>query len=554
MMSSTNGFKIWDRLSYKQAKSAVLIAVILGMFFSILQIYLDFHTQEKTLQSTVTQVLNIIEQSASQAAYSLDREFATELISGLFEYKPIYEASITDDLGNILSKIEGSKENGWVKPLTDAIFGQSRVYNIELKILPPPVSFAEMGKVIPVGELIVKVDTYPIGVDFIRRSLIIFFSGMFRNLILSFMLLIFFHYFLTKPFIAIEEGLLSVDPRYPERIRLEIPKGHAKDEFARMVSATNALLMTIQQNIKDRVQRISDSERMKGELAERKRRETELEAVKTQLENTNKELTDAMLDLKLTQSRMVQSERMAALGEVTASLAHELNTPLGLGVSGSSHLADEMVKFKKMYKEKEIPKSEFEDFLNVGIDVAELIITNLSKSYHLIKNFKQVAVDQVSESKRLFKVKEYTEQVLMSMGNIISKSGHIVSINCDEKMEIDGFAGAYSQLITNLILNSIAHGFDKGVSGTINFNFRQNGNRILLEYSDDGKGIPPDIQKKIYEPFFTTKPNEGGTGLGMHIIYKVVTEQFDGTIECFSEPNQGTIFKIDLIKDNPTPK
>lgn len=544
-------FRLRDRLSYKQAKAAVAIAVVLGMMFSFFQIYLDFYRQEESLESTVSQVLNIIEQSASQAAYSLDREYATELISGLFEYKPIYEASIKSDVGDILSKIEGSKDKGWLRPLTDSIFGQSREYNIKLKILPPPVSFAEMGRVIQVGKLTVKVDTYPVGVEFIRRSLIVFFTGMFRNLILSFMLLIFFHYFLTKPFIAIEEELLRVDPRYPERVRLGIPKGHKRDEFARMVIATNRLLVTIQQNVKERVSRISDSERMKGELAERKRRETELEAVKSQLERANKELTDAMVDLKMTQSRLIQSERMAALGEVTASLAHEINTPLGLGVSGASHLTDELNKFKKLYKAKEIPKSEFEDFLNVGIDISELIISNLRKSYHLVKSFKQVAVDQVSETKRLFKVKEYTEQVLMSMGNIISKSGHVITIDCEDSLEINGYAGAYSQLITNLILNSIMHGFDKGVSGNINLKFTKQSEMILFIFSDDGRGIPEDIQSKIYEPFYTTKPNEGGTGLGMHIIYKVVTEQFNGSIDCVSETSKGTTFYIELAENRP---
>ncbi len=544
-------FRIRDRLSYKQAKAAVAIAVVLGMMFSFFQIYLDFHRQEESLESTISQVLNIIEQSASQAAYSLDREYATELISGLFEYKPIYEASIKSDVGDILSKIQGSRDDGWLRPLTDSIFGQSREYNIKLKILPPPVSFAEMGKVIQVGELTVKVDTYPIGVEFIRRSLIVFFTGMFRNLILSFMLLIFFHYFLTKPFIAIEEELLRVDPRYPERVRLGIPKGHKRDEFARMVIATNRLLVTIQQNVKERVSRISDSERMRGELAERKRRETELEAVKSQLEKANKELTDAMVDLKMTQSRLIQSERMAALGEVTASLAHEINTPLGLGVSGASHLTDELNKFKKLYKAKEIPKSEFEDFLNVGIDISELIISNLRKSYHLVKSFKQVAVDQVSETKRLFKVKEYTEQVLMSMGNIISKSGHVITIDCEDSLEINGYAGAYSQLITNLMLNSIMHGFDKGVSGNINLKFTKQSEMILFIFSDDGRGIPEDIQSKIYEPFYTTKPNDGGTGLGMHIIYKVVTEQFNGSIDCVSETSKGTTFYIELAENRP---
>jgi signal transduction histidine kinase len=550
--STPNGFKLTDRISFHQAKTTMLIAIVLGTLFSVFQISWDYFEQTENLESTVNQILNIMELSASQAAYSLDREYASELIGGLFEYSPIYEASITDDLGNILAKIQGGRDTGWLQPLTDRIFGAFRVFQIPLRILPPPVRFVEMGKLIKVGELNVTVDTYPIGLAFLKRSLFVFMSGMIRNLALALILLIFFHYFLTKPFLGLEQSLLKTNPRHPERIRLRIPKGHEKDEFARMVVATNRLLTTIQQNIKERIRHIAETERFQGELAERKRRENELEAIKSQLESTNRELTTAITNLKTTQSRLIQTERMAALGEVTASMAHEINTPLGLGVSGASHLTDEFQKFRSIYKDRAIDKSEFEEFLDVGIEITELITYNLRKSHRLIKSFKQVAVDQISEAKRTFRVKAYTEQVLLSMGNIISKSGHSISVECDEKLEIEGYPGAFSQVLTNLVLNSIAHGFDQGQKGEIKLTFSQTDGRVQFTFKDNGKGIPREIQEKIYEPFFTTKPYDGGTGLGLHIVYNIVTNQFRGKIDCFSGPGEGTKFVIDLLKSIPT--
>ncbi len=400
-----------DRISYRQARWTVLIAILLGFFFSAHQFYLDYYEQETILNTTVKQVINIVEQSASQAAYSLDKEFAIEVISGLFEYKPIFEAAIIDDLGKTLAVIQGSKELGPLRPLTDRIFGKTREYDILLKILPPPVSFSEMGKIIEVGHLHVKVDTYPLGVAFLERSVVLFLSGMVRNLILSFILLIFFHYFLTKPFQNLEKTLRNIDPDRPERIRLEVPRGHTKDEFARVVHATNDLLVTIQQNIKDRIHRIVERERMQTEITERRRRQTELEAVKEQLEKTNLELSSTVEDLKSTQSKLINSEKMAALGELTASLSHELNTPLGLGVSGASSMHEELENMKKEFESAQISKEVFEDFLSVGLDITNMITTNLRRAHKLIKSFKQVAVDQASETKRVFKIKEYTDQM-----------------------------------------------------------------------------------------------------------------------------------------------
>ncbi|MBU3916386.1 HAMP domain-containing histidine kinase [bacterium] len=545
-------FKFSDRLSYKQARSTVLIAIVLGLFFSVLQIYLDYSAQEENLDSTVNQVLNTVEQSASQAAYSLDKEFAIEVISGLFEYKPIFEAAIIDDLGKTLAVIQGSKEEGFFRPITDFFYGKTRKFNTPLKILPPPVSFTEMGKVIQVGELHVIVDTYPLGIAFLERSLFVFASGMFRNFILSFILLVFFHYFLTKPFLNLERSLRKVSTSHPERIRLKVPIGHTKDEFSRVIIATNDLLITIQKDINDRIQRISERERLQGELTERKKRQKELEEMKDQLEKSNQELSITLDNLKSTQAKLINSEKMAALGEVTASLSHEINTPLGLGVSGASHLNDELVKMKDAFGKSEITKEDFDEFLAVGIDITNVITFNLRKAYRLIKSFKQIAVDQASEAKRLFKVHDYIGQILMSMGNIITKSGHTITIKGDEKLEIDGYPGAFSQVVNNLLMNSIKHAFVDGRKGNIVMDFKAQKDELIFIYSDDGKGIEPENMDRIFEPYFTTQPDNGGTGLGMQVIQEIVTKLFNGTIVCESEPGKGATFIITIQKNLPT--
>lgn len=549
---TSHDFKFRDRISFKQAKYIVLIALTLGLFFSILQVYLDFKKQNSNLNLTIKQVLNLVVQPASQATYSLDKEMIIEVINGLFEYKPIFEAAILDERGNPIAIIQGKKEKGRFRFVTDSIFGKVREFNIPLLILPPPVSFSEMYKVIKVGELHVKVDTYPLASVFLERSFIEFGSGMLRNIILSLILLIFFHYFLTKPFLNLESELRKINPNHPERIRLKTPPQHKKDEFSRMVNAANDLLGTIQKNLTDRIIRVAERERLQGELVERKKRQKELEEMKDQLENTNLELLSTLDDLKVTQAKLIQSEKMAALGEVTASMSHEINTPLGLGVSGASHLHEELIQIKKNYEENNIVKSDFDEFLSVGIEITDIITINLKKAYRLVKSFKQVAVDQASEAKRIFNLIEYTQQILMSMGSVIKNSGHKISITGNKELKVDGYPGGFSQIVNNLITNSIKHAFDDGKKGNITLDFKIEKEKLIFIYSDDGKGIAPENIERIYEPYFTTNPDKGGSGLGMHVIHDIITKQYNGTIECKSEVEKGVTFTITFQQQLPT--
>ncbi len=540
--------KLSNRISYKQAKYTVLIALILGLFFSFLQIYWDYRQDRKNLETTIQQVLNIVEQTASKAAYSLDKEFAEELISGLFEYKPIYEASITDDLGNTLATIRGGKEQGALRDIINQIYGESRIFVLPLITLPPPLRFEEMSKIIKVGELRVEVDTYPIGINFLKRSGLLLAFGMIRNLLLALFLLLFFHRFLTKPFVKLEADFEAISTTTPEKTRLGVPKGHTDDEFFYLVSAANKLFGIIETNVAERIQKVKETERLKGELVERKKREQELKEIQTKLEESNSELKVALEDLKKTQDRLIKSEKMVALGELVASIAHEVNTPLGIGVTGASHMRDEIRKIKNRYYEKMKKESEFKEFLESSDEISGLILSNLRKAFRLIKSFKRLAVDQSSEARRRFNVGEYLEDILINMGSKLKKTNLSVKIKCDKNLELNHYAGAFSQVITNLILNSLQHAYDKDDEGTIMLSIKENNDMINMIYSDDGKGIAPDNLSKIFDPFFSTSKDKGGSGIGLQVIKDIITNNYNGTIECTSKLGEGVVFTINFPK------
>jgi len=267
-----------------------------------------------------------------------------------------------------------------------------------------------------------------------------------------------------------------------------------------------------------------------------------LEKTILELEKTNGELELSLTNLKKTQNQLIESEKMASLGGLVAGVAHEINTPIGIGITGSTHFLEMTNKLKKLYNDDEMGEDDFEDYLNSSVDLAKLININLSKATELIKSFKQIAVDQTSEEKRTFNLKEYLNEFLLSIGNVLKKTNLSVDIVCKPNIEIYFYPGLLSQIISNLIMNSIIHAYDKESTGRIVLNAEVEEDNLTILYSDDGNGISSENLPKIFDPFFTTNRENGGSGLGLNIIYNIVTKQLNGTIKCKSNESVGTEF------------
>ena len=256
------------------------------------------------------------------------------------------------------------------------------------------------------------------------------------------------------------------------------------------------------------------------------------------------ELSQTLEDLKSAQNQLVESEKMAALGGLVAGVAHEINTPVGIGITAASLLAEKVTQFCEAYANGSIKRSELEKFLDIALQSSNMILANLTRAADLIHSFKEVAVDQSSELKRTFKVREYLDEILISLTAKLRTTKHKVEINCDRNIVLDSYPGVLSQIVTNLVMNSLIHAYDRDDAGVMTFDFKLEGDRLIFEYTDNGKGITPENLSKIFEPFFTTKRGQGGTGLGLHIIYNLVTQKLQGTIKCQSQVEKGTKFTI----------
>jgi signal transduction histidine kinase len=260
------------------------------------------------------------------------------------------------------------------------------------------------------------------------------------------------------------------------------------------------------------------------------------------------ELSDALEHLKATQTQLVESEKMASLGGLVAGVAHEINTPLGIGITSASTLAEKTENTANLYDKKQLKGSALKAYFDTALRSSSLILNNLERAGELVQNFKQVAVDQTHLEKRTFFVKKYLEDSLVNLNPYLKKTPHQITVTGDDKIEITSYPGAFSQIITNLVINSLNHAYPNGEAGHLHFELGLESEQLILEYSDDGCGIPSENLDKIFEPFFTTQRAKGGTGLGLHIVYNLMTQKLQGTIRCESEEGKGTKFILNLPK------
>jgi signal transduction histidine kinase len=311
----------------------------------------------------------------------------------------------------------------------------------------------------------------------------------------------------------------------------------ADDELGMLTRAFNEMLVEVQAHDAAREQVEAEIRRLNESL------EAKVHARTGELQARNAELNSAIESLRQTQSQLVESEKMAALGGLVAGVAHEINTPLGMCVTMVSHLGDQVSELQGAYHAG-MRRSQLEDFLAASRQSVDIIQGNLARAAELVRSFKLVAVDQSSEARRCFVVADYLNDVLLSLRPQLKRGDVTVELDCDPALQIECFPGVLAQIVTNLTVNSLIHAYRVDESGTIRIGVTAEHDDLVLDFADDGAGMSETVRQHVFEPFFTTRRGEGGSGLGLHIVYNQVTQTLGGTITCHSKPGQGSRFTI----------
>jgi signal transduction histidine kinase len=265
-------------------------------------------------------------------------------------------------------------------------------------------------------------------------------------------------------------------------------------------------------------------------------------------------LAETALRASETQRYLIETERLAALGRLVAGVAHELNSPVGIGLTVASTLAARCRNFAGQIATGAVRRSVLTDFTDGCQDAATQLVANLQRAGDLIQSFKQVAVDRSHADRRRFDLKLATEQIVASVRPGLPKSRVSLALDIPFDITLDSYPGAYGQVLTNLIFNAVTHGFADGAGGQMLIKAHRLGvDQVELIFSDDGCGIPEEVQRHVFDPFFTTRRADGNTGLGLYIVHNLVTEQLGGRITLESERGKGTIISMTIPLLAPGP-
>ncbi|WP_028101491.1 sensor histidine kinase [Pseudoduganella violaceinigra] len=281
----------------------------------------------------------------------------------------------------------------------------------------------------------------------------------------------------------------------------------------------------------------------------RTRADLAMRRAKAALEEQNSALASALAQLQAAQTELVRQEKLASLGRLVAGVAHEINTPLGICVTATSHLVEELRLCRLDLAEGTLDEDGLHQFFSTADQSLKIMTTNTQRAAALVRSFKQVAVDQSSENIRHFNLRKYLDEVLLSLQPKLKGKPITVAIDCPPDIDCESFPGAVSQIVTNMVVNSLVHGFAEGRPGTIRISGKRDGEHILFDYSDDGVGMDAATLQQLFDPFFTTKRGNGGSGLGAHILFNLVTGPLGGTVHVTSAPGMGLHYRLRFPRD-----
>ena len=382
------------------------------------------------------------------------------------------------------------------------------------------------------------VDTFHYGKVFLERALLTLLGTLFYALLLSLTLLWVFSVQVSRPLFSVIGSIAQVDMDCPEQARLHEPQGHADSEIGLLVRLTNQHLQAIALTL-EQLRAAESSLKQYSDALESKVTERTLA------------LSQSVEQLQQAQSQLIESEKLAALGGLVAGVAHEVNTPLGIAVTATSVLSETLDSLRQQFTAQTLTSQQFSDLLAQASDSTQMLVNNLQRAARLVRDFKQTAVDQVSEARSQFQVEQVLRALIASLHPETRKVPVEPLLECPSGLQMNSLPGVLTQVLANLILDSVRHAFADQAAPLIEIRLQEQGEQVLLDYRDNGCGVPESLRERIFEPFFTTKRGSGGSGLGLNIVYNLVTRKLGGKLEFSSQPGQGVHFRLSLPRELP---
>ena len=533
------------------------------------QLWLDYRYELSAIDERLHQIETSSIKSLSNSLWEISPAQVQVQLEGLLQQPDVRYLEITSQYGDAF--FAGSK------PQSGQLL--ERYYSLKHE--------DHRGKSFAVGNL-----TLIISLDEVYRRLgdkvlLILTSQGIKTFLVSVFILTIFHQLITRHLsaMALYARRLKLDQLDQQLVLKRMPK--KDDELSDVVSAINTMRRCMLQDIQKREQAElsleqanQQLEKLNSELEQRvAKRTAQLEERSRQLEERNEELQTTLIQLRTAQRQLVESEKMAALGGLVAGIAHEINTPIGIGFTAATFLSDQAKQLQQQIElstgntsinslnDRPMSQQPDQRILSLALESSDLICQNLERAAQLVRAFKQVSVDQSSEQRRRFDLIKYLDEILLSLQPRLKSCRPKIDIQGPEQLLLDSYPGSYYQIFSNLIINSVIHGFENRTGGKITIIIalqthegqslsqlpedpeRYSKSSIRIDYFDNGVGIPEGWNSKLFEPFVTSKRNQDCSGLGMHITYNLVSQLLRGQIQCIPRShhkNTGVHFQLNL--------
>ncbi|MFY8273512.1 ATP-binding protein [Pseudoalteromonas sp. SSDWG2] len=578
-----------NSLSKKLLTNVLSVYFVLTFIVTCGQVFAEYFNTKSYIRDELQTLQKTFSGSLTRAIWELNTDQSVTIAEGLIAIPMVEGIIVRDDSGEVISQLGRSLD-------IRELYSQQLVQDASIIEDTPsglfgytfPLIFEFSGRATQVGDVTLFSSRDVVVSRIIVSIYLLVGNAMIKTAFLILLFLLAFRKHLTSPLRQLTEQIESIELDDLEGTHIEL-KGQEQNELNVMAQAFNNLINKVveyrnkleltqneliksnekldQQNImleqevarktSNLSQAMMDLQQQKYELEKQKlnlteeielRRHTEQELLTKQ-----SEMQRYVDELNLAQERLLGSEKMAALGGLVAGITHDINTPVGIGVTATSFLQERLNAVEQAYVNKTLSPKELEEFIQDAKQSAALLTSNLDRASELVASFKQIAVDQASEAVRTINFKEYLGEVIRSLHPKLKKTKHDITINCPDDLVLNLPAGAISQIFTNLIMNSLIHGFEGITQGNISIDVTERDGRVLIIYKDDGRGVNAEQLDKLFDPFFTTKRDQGGSGLGTHITFNLVKQTLGGDIEVSSEPNEGLQYMITIPKDMPKP-
>ncbi|MEH6443867.1 MAG: ATP-binding protein [Oceanospirillaceae bacterium] len=501
-------YKKQNPLAIKLLASIILCSSIVTLLATGSQLYFDYQYERKAIDEEVSQIESSSLASLENSLWEISPEQIQLQLEGMSKLRDIEFLSIDTPF----------KEH----------YSSGRLTSKSVIEKSYQLTHTQEDKNYHLGTLRIVISLENLHDRLWGKALVILLSQGIKTFLVSMFILAIFHHLVTQHLATMAKYARALHlNKLTSALALNRKVSTKPDELTNVTDSFNSMRTNMLEDLQKREQAELQLAHLNENL------EQIVEQRTAQLQQANTELQTTLENLKQTQAQLIQSKKMASLGNLVAGVAHEISTPIGIGYTAASYLEQQAKKHQG-------------ELADIAIESSQMICENLERAASLVTAFKQVSVDQTHEKKRIFNFASYLQEILLSLKPKLRNSGAQVTIECPASLALNSYPGSYYQIFNNLIINSLIHApAAPGNPVQITINVTCEDDSIVINYTDDGIGLNSEWLNNVFEPFSTSKRSIGCTGLGMHISYNIVTQLLKGTIACLAS-SRGAHFQIVL--------